>query len=349
MRATIKSIAELSGTSKSTVDRALKGLPGVNQETRQRILEIAEQCGYRTNVAGRALRRQCSPVRIAVVFRWQLFEKQIREGLLAAQNEFYDLGIRLEFFDLQTTDCEEQYHLLQSLCTSGIQGVVLKPVDHPRIVEAINALESHGIPVVTISSDLPQSNRFRFIGQNYYQAGRVAGSLMNTALGGKGRVAIFQESNSYHAYTERGKGFQEVLVEKYSSIAVDHIECKGEGIPENYNQALQYFSETGRPDGVFCTGISYPMIAQAALDSGNPQIRIIGYDIFDGSMPLIEQDVVDFIITQNPYREGHEGVRTLFQYLISNVKEQSPMYYTPLNICNKESLFGTDKNTLIRL
>lgn len=322
MQATITSIAKLSGTSKSTVDRALKGLPGVNADTRQRILEIADECGYRTNVAGRALRRQHSPVRIAVIFQWNIFEKQIRTGFVAAQDQFYDLGIRLEFHDLQTAEYQELYQVLNELLDSGIKGVVLKPVEHPCIVEAINTLESKGIPVVTISSDLLHSNRFRFIGQNYYQAGRVAGSLMNTALACQGSVTIFQENDCYQAYTEREKGFRDVITDSGSKIAVNTVICCEEASSRNYKQALDYFLSDEQLDGILCTGVSYPMIARAALDSGNADIKIIGFDIFDESIPLIEQNVIDFVITQNPYREGYEGIRTLFQFLILNTSFQ---------------------------
>lgn len=342
MRPTIKTIADEAGTSKSTVDRALKGQSGVKPELRERILRIAEESGYRTNAAGRALRRQRSPMRIAVVFRWRVFEQQIREGLEAAQSEFHDLGIRLEFYDMHTGEYEEQYRLLRQLAASGVRGVVLKPVLHPRIIEAVNLLEAKGIPVITVSSDLPQSKRFCFIGQNYFQAGRVAGSLMHTALGGRGNVTVFQESAQYHAYTERLKGFQKALELKGGSVAVRQVGCIGEGDPQNYGQALAYFQSAEKTDGVFCTGISYPQIAQAALDSGRAHIALIGCDIFEETIELCRKDAVDFVITQNPFREGYESIKALYQYLLSGDRPPEPTFYTPLNIANKESLENLD-------
>ena len=47
MRETITTIAEKSGVSKSTVDRALKNQPGVSPETRELVLRVASECGYR--------------------------------------------------------------------------------------------------------------------------------------------------------------------------------------------------------------------------------------------------------------------------------------------------------------
>ena len=48
-------IAELANVSIGTVDRALHGRAGINESTRQRILQIARQIAYTPNLAARAL------------------------------------------------------------------------------------------------------------------------------------------------------------------------------------------------------------------------------------------------------------------------------------------------------
>lgn len=54
-RTTIKDIAERAGVSKGAVSYALNGRPGVSDETRDRILAIAEELGWYPNRAARAL------------------------------------------------------------------------------------------------------------------------------------------------------------------------------------------------------------------------------------------------------------------------------------------------------
>src|SRR5208282_1544682 len=48
-------IADIAKVSRGTVDRALHGRGGVNEATRQRILQIAREIGYSPNLAARAL------------------------------------------------------------------------------------------------------------------------------------------------------------------------------------------------------------------------------------------------------------------------------------------------------
>src|ERR1700688_4313191 len=48
-------IAELANVSIGTVDRALHGRDGINESTRERILQIARKISYTPNLAARAL------------------------------------------------------------------------------------------------------------------------------------------------------------------------------------------------------------------------------------------------------------------------------------------------------
>ena len=54
-RVTLDDIATASGTSIATVSRALQGSPRVASATRERIEKVAEELGYRANVAASLL------------------------------------------------------------------------------------------------------------------------------------------------------------------------------------------------------------------------------------------------------------------------------------------------------
>ncbi len=55
---TLKSIAKATGYSITTVSRALGGHTDVNEETRRRILQVAQEMGYQPNLVARQLRSQ---------------------------------------------------------------------------------------------------------------------------------------------------------------------------------------------------------------------------------------------------------------------------------------------------
>ncbi len=59
---TIKEVADVAGFSVMTVSRALRGLDGVNEDTRRTILDVAGRIGYVPSVEARALRSGSSAV-----------------------------------------------------------------------------------------------------------------------------------------------------------------------------------------------------------------------------------------------------------------------------------------------
>lgn len=57
MTTTLADLARLAGVSSATVSIALNNKPGVSEATRERIMKLAHEAGYRPNRAGRALRQ----------------------------------------------------------------------------------------------------------------------------------------------------------------------------------------------------------------------------------------------------------------------------------------------------
>ncbi|WP_278236322.1 LacI family DNA-binding transcriptional regulator [Isoptericola sp. AK164] len=56
-RPTLRDVAATAGVSKSLVSLALRGDPGVSESTRDRILAVAEQVGYRPSLSARTLKQ----------------------------------------------------------------------------------------------------------------------------------------------------------------------------------------------------------------------------------------------------------------------------------------------------
>lgn len=67
MPITVKEIARLAGVSRGTVDRALKNRGGISEKTKKRILEIAEQYDYKSNIIGKALVYSGKPIHISAI------------------------------------------------------------------------------------------------------------------------------------------------------------------------------------------------------------------------------------------------------------------------------------------
>ena len=93
-RSGIPQIAELAGVSIGTVDRALHGRPGINEETRKRVLAVAKKIGYRPNMAARSLSTG-RPIRIGICVPQEIryFYNEMWEGIDEEVNRYRDRGM----------------------------------------------------------------------------------------------------------------------------------------------------------------------------------------------------------------------------------------------------------------
>ena len=145
----MKDIAKACNVSIATVSKALNGQQDIGEETRNRILRMADEMGYMTNAAARALKTNRT-YNIGV-----LFVDPMHGGLA---HEFFSTvldGIRREAencgYDITFINCSvgrRQTTYLQHCLYRGVDGVVIASADftNPMVVELVNS----ELPVVTI-------------------------------------------------------------------------------------------------------------------------------------------------------------------------------------------------------
>ena len=159
----MKDIAKACNVSVATVSKALNGQQDIGEETRLRILRTADEMGYMTNAAARALKTNRT-YNIGV-----LFVDPMHGGLA---HEFFSMvldGIRSEAerggYDITFINCnlgQRSTSYLQHCLYRGVDGVVIASADFqdPMIVQLVQS----ELPVVTI--DHVFNNRISVISDN---------------------------------------------------------------------------------------------------------------------------------------------------------------------------------------
>src|SRR5690349_12748762 len=94
----IRGIAEAIGTSIGTVDRALHDRPGINPETRAKILNHAEKLGYRPNLAASLLSsKKRLSIGVNLPREIAAFFDVVREGVRDAARSVETRGVRVSY------------------------------------------------------------------------------------------------------------------------------------------------------------------------------------------------------------------------------------------------------------
>jgi len=326
---TIQDIAELTGYSIGTVDRALHHREGIKPETKKKILEVAERVGYRTNRVASALSRK-KPLVFAAVFPRELhyFYDDIRQGFQDAIERLKDFRVTSLYKDIETLGRGEE-EALSFLLSQEISGVVFAPGHSCRFNNLINNFAQRGIPVVAVSTDAPESKRLTTVCVNPYKNGELAGELMANWV--KGEVAILIGSQEIYDHHQKTIGFKDALSQFESPprlVAVLESQESENRAEENTTKLLKNYPELS---GIYIATANSVGVCRALEESGRAQeIKVIATDLFPEVVHYLEKGVINTTIFQNPYRQGFEATMSLFQFLVEEIVPPAYLYLEPI-------------------
>ncbi|MBT3336944.1 MAG: LacI family DNA-binding transcriptional regulator [Anaerolineae bacterium] len=159
-RPTISDVAQAAGVSLMSVSRAMNNRPGLSEETRKKILSIADQLGYRPSGVARALAtKRSSTVGLMMPDVTNPFFSQIAKG---AEDLAYAMGYNI-FLVNTDEDIKREIKALHSLFEKQVDGVILcsprlpfdqlkKHIEHFQFTALINReLNSPRSDCVTIN------------------------------------------------------------------------------------------------------------------------------------------------------------------------------------------------------
>ena len=225
MAITAQKIAELAGVSRGTVDRALKNRPGVNPETKQKILDIAQKYNYKPNLIGKALAYSKHTITIGVILNsvGNSFFDEVKKGIAQAEKDYSDYGLKINLTEIKGYNAQDLISALDNL-PPDTKNVILTPVEDTELTEKINGMIANSVNVITLSSDISELNRLSYVGCDYLKSGETAGRLVGLLSGGNARLCIVMGSSLHNGHRMRVQGVRNTVCEYDNISIVDVIE-----------------------------------------------------------------------------------------------------------------------------
>lgn len=272
----MKDIAQRCGVSVATVSKALNGHRDIGEETRSRICAMADEMGYMTNSAARALKTNRT-YNLGVLFvderrsglAHEYFSTMLESFKVEAEAHGYDIT----FINHNVGGRHNSY--LHHCLYRGVDGVIIACVDFndPEVRELVES----NIPLVTI--DRVFDNRLAVLSDN---VGGVSALVRHVYSKGHRKIA-FLHGERTSVTNNRLIGFHRTCEELGLEIPEEYIiECVYHDPDRCAEATRQLLSLPDRPTCIlFPDDFSYIGGMNVLIEAGlriPEDISVVGYD-----------------------------------------------------------------------
>lgn len=315
----IKDIAAKAEVSIGTVDRVLHNRGRVSEATRNRVQRIVQELGYRPNIHARNLSLD-KVYRFAVIMpRFSQDSEYWRfpaNGIDKACHELEMYKVSANYFLFDRYSNLSFGRAFREALRSKPDGLLIAPVLSRKAQELIPTIPQ-GLPYVFFDSSIPGTECLTFIGQDPFQSGLLAASLLQSVTGKEGTIAVVKVTPDDFHINERIRGFfTGVEGSKTATARLYEVDShRGEAAFADVVTCI--VKECAPLKGIFVSNAWTHSVARSAraLSAANG-ITIIGYDLVPKNLQYLEQGLIGFLISQCPSTQGYEGIYCLYEHVV---------------------------------
>ncbi|MFF9620104.1 substrate-binding domain-containing protein [Streptomyces griseosporeus] len=262
------------------------------------------------------------------------FFVQIEAG---ARAEAKRLGVDLTVTDAQN-DASQQANQLQNFTSSGVDAIVVNPVDSDAAGPSVRAAGQADIPVIAVDRGVNKAETKALVASDNVAGGELAAKTIAGKLGGHGKIVILQGQAGTSAARERAQGFAQGL-KAYPGIQVvaeqpaDFDRTKGLDVMSNLLQA--------HPDvqGVIAANDEMALGAVKALGSkAGRSVQVVGFDGTPDGLRAVGAGTLYASVAQQPSQLGKIAVDNALTALKGRKVEQTVK--VPVKVVTRDNVAG---------
>lgn len=231
-------------------------------------------------------------------------------------------------------DVDEQISILDEELARYPIAIGIAAIDATACHVQFELAADNGIPIVTMDSGSNYPDVAAHVSTDNLEAGVTIAHEMAKQIKNSGEIAIFVQDSLSTTANEREKGFVDTITEHYPDITISNIYHMDEltevakQIAEEKNSMLtdddkqvdpstitqeevvEYIIESNSNlKALYATNLDTTQMVAGVLKSmKKDDIHFIGFDGGDKQMKLLNNDVLDGLVVQNPFGIGYATV-----------------------------------------
>lgn len=318
-RATIKDIAQALGLHHTTVSRALRNHPGIQEETRKRVEEMAKKLNYRPNTIAQNLKQQKTNT-VGVIVP-EIKHKFFSEVISGIEDVAFKKGYVILVSQSNESFTREQQNV-QAYLSNHVAGVIASISQETKSSTHFKSLVEHGVKLVFFDRVCDDLHVDKVVVDDYQGAFKATEHLLKK---GYKRIAHVGGTPDIMISQARYKGYCDAL--KKHAIPIDNELVVFSGFDESdgIKGGEKLLKIKNRPQAVFAVNDPVALGLYEILDKRGFSIpddmAVVGFS---------NNPVAGFVspglttINQPVYEIGNRAAELLFDQI-----EQHPLSETP--------------------
>jgi LacI family transcriptional regulator len=297
--ARLADIAAMTGVGIATVDRVLNERGNVSEKTTHLVLSAAKRLNLKRILPSphhRLLRIEALLARPHL----PLISRLNQEFARLAQR--IDKSVIIQRTLLKSDSPEP---VAKAIEETKCDGVVMYTQAHPLIHAAIAKCRARGVAMISILSDLPDSERLAYAGMDHYAGGRTAAQFMGWTIRAPGAIIAIGDHSGFRAHAQRVEGLRDGLRQYAPHLEVTEMIAARDDSALSERLLLQSFKAHGRVAGVYSVGAATDACGRAikAAFPESPPVYV-GFELTDESRRLLLDGTMTLVIDQNPEQQA---------------------------------------------
>ncbi len=229
----------------------------------------------------------------------------VRKGAeIAAQKD------NVELLYSSDPDGGKQAQLVQQAIDQKVDGIIVTLAKADAMSGAVKAATAAGIPVVSINSgedEWQAMGALAHFGQNESVAGEATGTELNEQ-GAKRIICVIQEQGNI-GHESRCSGVKKTFTGQFEVVYVNGVDMTN--VASTITSKLQTNTDI---DYVVTLGAPFAMTAIDSVKDTGSKAKIATFDMNPDAIKALQDGKIQFIVDQQPYLQGYQGVDNLWLY-----------------------------------
>lgn len=298
MKPKLSDVAKQAGVSLATADRVINNRSGVREQTRQKVMDVVRELGYRPDPIAAQLAKT-SKTKIAFIVPSDTYS--IAQAVERYWMDVYDSArfarVSLNICAYEASGGSEPLDYLNEVAEIS-DVIVVCAADTEPLRARIHDLKAAGKLIYSLMTDLEEEATNRYVGFDQYKLGRtISYFLMLLTNRATGKILCHSMFANTKAFSQRMSGHQDFQIGQ--GWDADHVAFTGPSVHISCKDQYHTHSQSGQPVvGVVCWGLGCvdSFLGEALrTKSTRPKIVVVVFDMNANVVSALLEEKIDAV------------------------------------------------------